>query len=319
MAVIETFDLSKEYRRGFFQRRHRALDRLNLAVEEREIFGFLGPNGAGKSTTFKILMGLIEPTSGSAKILGEDFRARGARRRAGFLPEDAYFYAYLTARELLRFYGRLQGLSRAEVRGREDGLLEKVGLGHARDVRLGEFSKGMRQRFGIAQALVSEPEILFLDEPLTGLDPQGRKDLKDLILSLKEEGKTVFFSSHILADAEAICDRVGILRQGRLVDAGRVEDLLGGRVRSFDLAVEGLSPEAFDPLGLVVRKVEGSVVWARLGGETDPDEAAGSVREAGGRLQALVPYRETLEEYFVRTGSAGEGGVEDEESRKGEG
>jgi ABC-2 type transport system ATP-binding protein len=218
----------------------------------------------------------------------------------GFLPEDAYFYSYLTARELLRFYGRLQGMKARDVRAQEDAMLERVGLGASKDVRLGEFSKGMRQRFGIAQALVSDPKLLFLDEPLTGLDPLGRKDFKDLILSLKEEGKTVFFSSHILADAEAICDRVAILRRGRLVKSGGLEALLSGTARSCDLAVEGLDEEALRGLGLSPVKVEGPVVWARLEAGSDADGAVGRVREAGGKLHALIPYRESLEQYFIR-------------------
>ncbi|MHC4598232.1 MAG: ABC transporter ATP-binding protein [Planctomycetota bacterium] len=300
MPAIETQGLSKEYRRGFFRTRHRALDRLDLAVEEGEIFGYLGPNGAGKSTTFKVLMGLIEPTEGSAKILGEDFRSPGARRNLGFLPEDAYFYAYLTARELLRFYGRLQGLSRGDVEAKEDGLLDRVGLRAAKDVRLGEYSKGMRQRFGIAQALVSDPRLLFLDEPLTGLDPLGRKDLKDLILSLRDEGRTIFFSSHILADAEAICDRVAILLEGRLLEVGALEAMLSGMEKTFDLAVDGLGSEAVAGLGASVVKVEGDTVWARLRPGSDPDEAVSRAREAGGKIRALIPYRESLEEYFVR-------------------
>ncbi|MHC4780114.1 MAG: ABC transporter ATP-binding protein [Planctomycetota bacterium] len=312
MAAIETNKLAKEYRRGFFRQRHRALAGLDLAVEEGEIFGFLGPNGAGKSTTFKILMGLIEPTSGSATILGEHFRSAGARRGVGFLPEDAYFYSYLTARELLRFYGKLQGMRSRDVAAMEDGLLDRVGLSAAKDVRLGEFSKGMRQRFGIAQALVSDPKLLFLDEPLTGLDPLGRKDLKDLILSLRDDGKTIFFSSHILADAEAICDRVAILVKGELIEVGAIEDLLSGIERSFDLAVEGLGSEGVEELGAKVVKVEGDTIWARLNAGGDPDAALGKAREAGGKIRALIPYRESLEEYFVRRA---DGGPQEPETR----
>jgi ABC-2 type transport system ATP-binding protein len=318
MLAIETEGLTKEYRRGFFRRRHLALDRLDLQVPEGEVFGFLGPNGAGKSTTFKLLMGLSSPTAGSARILGRDIGSRGARRPAGFLPEDAYFYTYLTGREMLRFYGRLQGIPVPEVRAREDGLLEKVGLAAARDVRLGEYSKGMRQRFGLAQALVADPRVLFLDEPLTGLDPLGRKFLKDLILGLRAEGRTIFFSSHILADAEAICDRVGILISGRLVKCGKIEELLAGTARTFDLAVEGLEAAAVGGLGHQVFKTEGAMVWARIAPGKDPDQAVGEVRAAGGKVRALIPYRESLEEYFVQAagGAARQG---EEGPAKGEG
>jgi len=315
MAVLSIENLSKTYRRGFWGRPHIALCDLSLTVEEGEIFGFLGANGAGKTTTFKILMGLASATSGKANILGADSTSSGVRQHVGFLPEEAYFYSYLTAAELLFFYGRLQGMTRRDIAARIDEILESVGLTHARDTRLGEYSKGMRQRFGIAQAIVNDPKVLFLDEPLSGLDPLGRKGLKDLILALRDQGKTVFFSSHILSDAEAICDRIAIIHQGRLKAQGRLTDLLGSKVQSCEIRVSGIDVETATALGAGVASVtaDGTMVMITLGADEDPDRWVGLLREKGARIEALIPFRESLEDYFVRTwgteGDAGQGGA----------
>lgn len=303
MFALDIENLSKVYRRGFWGRPHMALDGLTLQVEQKEVFGFIGANGAGKTTTFKILMGLLRATGGTARILGAPIGQKGVRRTVGFLPEDAYFYTYLTGRELLTFYGRLQGLTRREASMRVDAILETVGLARAARVRLGEYSKGMRQRFGVAQAIVNDPTVLFLDEPLTGLDPLGRKDLKDLILSLRDRGKTVFFSSHILSDAEAICDRIAVLHEGRLVAKGQLGELLQSRIRSYELQVTGIDTGELAMLGLPPHDIttDGKRVYVNLPGDEDPDRWIGRIRDRRGRVAALIPYRESLEAYFVRT------------------
>src|SRR5215510_2246107 len=225
MAALEISGLSKSYSVGFWRKALKpALHPLHLTVNEGETFGFLGPNGAGKTTTLKLLMGIIFPTSGSAQILGRDFRDPEVKRDIGFLPEQPYFYDYLTAPELLDYYAQLSGVTQPERRKRIPALLERVGLGDVGNKQLRKFSKGMLQRVGIAQAIVHDPEVLFLDEPMSGLDPLGRHEVRELIQSLKDEGKTIFFSTHILSDAEALCDRVAVIHKGELRGVGVVND-----------------------------------------------------------------------------------------------
>ena len=219
-TVLKTQGLTKTYHTGFWGRRMVALEGLDLEVCRGEVFGFLGPNGAGKTTTLKLLMGLIYPTSGKAWILDKEIGDVAVKQHIGFLPESPYFYDYLTAEEFLRFYGQLFGLSRAVLSHRLDELFRLVGLSQVRKLQLRKFSKGMLQRIGIAQALVNDPQLVILDEPMSGLDPVGRKEIRDLILQLKTQGKTIFFSSHILHDAEVLCDRVGILIKGLMVALG---------------------------------------------------------------------------------------------------
>ena len=225
--ILKTEALCKQFKVGFWGRPLTALERLDLEIHTGEIFGFLGPNGAGKTTTLKILMGLIYPTSGKAWILGHKVGEVAMKQQVGFLPESPYFYDYLTAEEFMRFYGQLFGLGGALLSERITALLKTVGLTDARGLQLRKFSKGMLQRIGIAQALINDPHLVILDEPMSGLDPVGRKEIRDLILHLKAQGKTVFFSSHILHDAEVLCDRVGILIKGRLVALGKVTELIG--------------------------------------------------------------------------------------------
>ncbi len=309
MKALEIENLTKSYRRGFWGRKVAALTGLTLEVGQGEIFGFIGANGAGKTTTFKVVMGLARPDSGTARILGLDMSAPRARRNVGFLPEEPYYYTYQTARELLFFYGRLQGMRRADIAAAAGPALETVGLARSADVRLGEYSKGMRQRFGIAQALINDPALLFLDEPLSGLDPAGRKDLKDLIVALKGRGKTVFFSSHILSDAEAICDRIALIRGGRLEAVGSLSGLLGSKVKSYEIQVAGLSEDAVRGLGFKpgsVRSAAG-VVFALEDGTADPAELARRVGSAGGKVVGIIPFRETLEDFFMRFESGGGG------------
>src|SRR3984893_13304523 len=226
MAAIEILGLEKIYTVGFWRKRPKhALKPLHLAVKEGEIFGFLGPNGAGKTTTLKMLMGLVFPTSGSARILGKEINDPEIKGQIGFLPEQPYFYDYLTAGELLEYYGQISGIPAKQRSRKVVELLDRVGLGDAADVQLRKFSKGMLQRAGIAQAILHDPKVVFLDEPMSGLDPMGRREVRELMEQLKQEGKTVFFSTHILSDAEALCDRVAIVNRGELKGVGKVADL----------------------------------------------------------------------------------------------
>src|SRR6478736_1356822 len=221
MAAIETEGLSKDYLVGFWRPRpYRALDALTLTVNDGEVFGFLGPNGAGKSTTLKLLMQLIFPSSGQARILGKPVGDVQVRQRIGFLAETPYFYDYLTAEEVLSYFARLFGYRGTAVTARVSAVLDEVGIGGERRMRLRQFSKGMLQRVGLAQAIINDPEIVFLDEPMSGLDPLGRRQVRDLIASLRQTGKTVFMCSHILSDIEVLCDRVAILKRGKLAHMG---------------------------------------------------------------------------------------------------
>src|SRR6201997_2767821 len=229
MAAIEILGLEKTYKVGFWRKREKvALRPLRLSVEDGEVFGFLGPNGAGKTTTMKMLMGLVFPTAGSARILGKDCTDPAMKAQIGFLPEQPYFYDYLTGRELLHYYGRLSGVVPSQLNGKVEAVLERVGLKDAGNVQLRKYSKGMLQRAGIAQAILHDPKIVFLDEPMSGLDPMGRREVRSLIEELKSEGKTVFFSTHILSDAEALCDRVAIIHLGQLRSLGTIAELTQG-------------------------------------------------------------------------------------------
>jgi ABC-2 type transport system ATP-binding protein len=303
-AAIQTEQLTKDFALGFWRKRpYRALDRLSLTVETGEVFGFLGPNGAGKTTTLKLLMQLIYPTSGSATILGRPAGDLEVRRRIGYLPENPYFYDYLTAEELLGYFAGLFGLSGAERTSRVSALLDDVGLGSERRLQLRKFSKGMVQRVGIAQALVNRPEVVFLDEPMSGLDPLGRRDIRALILRLREQGTTVFFSSHILSDAEALCSRVAILAGGRLGASGRLSDLVAYEVRGWELVVTGLSDaarEALAPRAVRTTSLDG-VRWViELSKDAPAAALVGELASAGAHVVSLNPLHATLEDLFVR-------------------
>src|SRR6202011_1437225 len=241
MPAIFIEDLTKDFSVGFWRPRpYRALDRLSLSIEPGEVFGFLGPNGAGKTTTLKLLMQLIYPTSGRAEILGRPVGDVAVKRRIGYLPESPYFYDYLTAEELLHYFAGLAGYRRAERLKRVPALLDAVGIGGERRMQLRKFSKGMLQRVGIAQAILNDPEVVFLEEPMSGLDPLGRREVRNLILRLRDRGCTVFFSSHVLADAEALCSRVAILAKGHLITAGRLHEMLAFDVRGWELVVSSV-------------------------------------------------------------------------------
>ncbi|HTM40795.1 MAG TPA: ABC transporter ATP-binding protein [Terriglobales bacterium] len=299
MPAIETFGLEKTYTVGFWRKRPRcALRPLSLAVEEGEVFGYLGPNGAGKTTTLKLLMGLVYPTAGSAKILGLPVNDPKVKAQIGFLPEQPYFYDYLTARELLEYYAQLSGVEAPERSRRVDTVLDRVGLNDVRGVQLRKFSKGMLQRVGIAQAILHDPKLVFLDEPMSGLDPIGRREVRDLMESLKHEGKTIFFSTHILSDAEALCDRVAILHKGELRSIGVIADLTSS-VRG---KVEVMWQGSVVPPGIRALNAEchqtGEMARAIVA-EDQLDSAIDALRRANLKLISVTPVRATLEDYFV--------------------
>jgi ABC-2 type transport system ATP-binding protein len=245
MAAIEILGLAKTYQVGFWRKRPKcALHPLHLQVEEGEIFGFLGPNGAGKTTTLKMLMGLVYPTAGSARILGSEIDDPRMKAQIGFLPEQPYFYDYLTASELLEYYAQLSGLAAKDRKRRVAEVLARVGLPEVGSLQLRKFSKGMLQRVGIAQAILHNPRVLFFDEPMSGLDPIGRREVRDLMEELKQAGKTVFFSTHILSDAEALCDRVAIIHHGELRGVGAVADLTSSVEGKVEVVWQGISVPA---------------------------------------------------------------------------
>src|SRR5499427_805839 len=300
MAAIEILGLEKTYMVGFWHKRpKRALRPLNLTVEEGEIFGFLGPNGAGKTTTLKMLMGLVVPSGGSARILGMEIDEPKVKAQIGFLPEQPYFYDYLTAEELLDYYGQLSGIPGKDRSAKIREVLTRVGLSNASGVQLRKFSKGMLQRVGIAQAIVHDPKIVFFDEPMSGLDPMGRREVRDLMDSLRAQGKTVFFSTHILSDAEALCDRVAVLHQGELKGVGSVADLTSKVHGKIEIIFHASHvPPALANLGADLH-VGGDVVRAVLP-EKNQDAALDLMRRENVRLVSLNPLRSSLEEYYVQ-------------------
>ncbi len=304
MHALATSDLTKDYAVGFWRKRpYRALDRLTLTVEPGEVFGFLGPNGAGKTTTLKLLMRLVYPTSGDAELLGRPVGDRATRRRIGYLPENPYFYDYLTAEELLQYFAGLFGYGAADCRLRATHLLDEVGIGAERRLQLRKFSKGMLQRVGIAQALVNDPELVIFDEPMSGLDPLGRRDVRALILRLRDRGCTVFFSSHVLSDAEALCSRVAILAKGRLLTQGRLNEMLAFQAHGWELVAEHVNDAAARLLEARARRVvrisEGRF-QAELPLEPGPEHVLAELTSAGAALVSLNPLRQTLEDVFVQ-------------------
>jgi len=299
MAAIEILGLEKTYSVGFWRKRPKcALRPLRLTVEDGEIFGFLGPNGAGKTTTLKMLMGLVFPTSGTARILGMALDDPKMKAQIGFLPEQPYFYDYLTARELLKYYGQMSGVDAKQLTSKVDKVLARVGLKDAADVQLRKFSKGMLQRAGIAQAILHDPKLVFFDEPMSGLDPMGRREVRDLMEQLKHEGKTVFFSTHILSDAEALCDRVAIIHQGELRGVGAVADLTSSVQGKVEVIWQGTQvPASMKALGVECH-VTGDTVRAVLA-ENQQDAAIDALRRERIRMISITPVRTSLEEYFV--------------------
>jgi ABC-2 type transport system ATP-binding protein len=300
MPAIEILGLEKTYAVGFWRRRPKcALRPLHLSVEEGEIFGFLGPNGAGKTTTLKLLMGLVFPSGGSARVLGMGLNDPRMKAQIGFLPEQPYFYDYLTAKELLEYYAQLSGVPAQGRRRKVIEVLSRVGLPDAAETQLRKFSKGMLQRVGIAQAILHDPKVLFLDEPMSGLDPIGRREVRDLMEELKRLGKTVFFSTHILSDAESLCDRVAIIHQGELRGMGAVADLTSSVEGMVEIIWHGsLVPASVKSLTAEYHLI-GDTVRAAVR-EANQDAAIDGLRREGIRIISLTPVRTSLEEYFVR-------------------
>jgi len=312
MDVIRIEGLTKQFHSGWPGRPPATvLDGLSLSVGVGEVYGFLGPNGSGKTTTIKVLMGLIRATAGMAEVLGKPAGDVPTRRRIGFLPEAPYFYDYLTAEEFLWFYGHLSGMPRDVLRARVPQLLEAVGLAEAAGRPLRKFSKGMLQRVGLAQALIHDPELVILDEPMSGLDPIGRKQVRDLILSLRDQGKTVFFSTHIIPDVEMICDRVGLIVKGKLLATGRVDELVSQGVQSVEVVCRGITVADVPSIAamaarLVQRGPQALIVLPR------PDrleELLAEIRACGGTLISVTPHKGSLEELFF-TSQGREAGVE---------
>jgi ABC-2 type transport system ATP-binding protein len=312
-AAISTENLTKDYAVGFWRKRpYRALDSLTLDVQPGEVFGFLGPNGAGKTTTLKLLMRLVFPTSGRAEILGRPAGDVTVKRRIGYLPENPYFYDYLTAEELLSYFGGLFGLGAGDRRARVSQLLDEVGIAAERRMQLRKFSKGMLQRVGIAQALINEPDLVIFDEPMSGLDPLGRREVRSLILKLRDRGCTVFFSSHVLSDAEALCSRVAILAKGRLAAAGRLSDMIAFEIRGWELVAASVGDALARTLEAKARRVtkisEGRYT-IELPLDPPPERMLAEVTSGGATVVSLNPIRETLEDFFVeRVAAVGERG-----------
>jgi ABC-2 type transport system ATP-binding protein len=296
--AIEIENLSKEYPHGFLNlKKKMSLENLNMQVESGEVFGFLGPNGAGKSTTIKLLMRLIFPTSGTARILGKPIEDVSMHQDIGYLPEQPYFYDYLTAAELLDYFARFHGLTANDRRERVQKMLRKVGLETAKKIQLRKYSKGMLQRVGMAQAILHEPQVVVLDEPMSGLDPLGRREVRDIILELKREGKTVLFSTHILSDAEMLCDRVGVIVGGKLRGVGTPGEMVGIETQGMEILfeVEGTA-KSFPLLGRATRTGERyrvEVSEAELYGALD------ELKRAGARILSVAQIKQTLEEFFM--------------------
>jgi ABC-2 type transport system ATP-binding protein len=299
MPAIEILGLEKTYMVGFWRKRPKcALSPLQLTVEDGEIFGFLGPNGAGKTTTLKLLMGLVFPTAGTARILGREWTDPSVKAQIGFLPEQPYFYDYLTAHELLEYYGQLSGVPAKQRKPRVEQVLQQVGLRDVQGVQLRKFSKGMLQRVGIAQAILHNPRLVFFDEPMSGLDPMGRREVRDLMEQLKHEGKTVFFSTHILSDAEALCDRVAIIHKGELRGVGAIEDLTSSVQGKVEVIWQGSQvPASVKALGAECH-VTGDRVRAIID-EHQQDAVIDALRRERQHLIAITPVRTSLEAYFV--------------------
>src|ERR1700723_2666363 len=311
--AIENERLTMDFPGGFWRKRmRRSLDNLTFQVDEGEVFGFLGPNGAGKTTTMKLLMGLIFPTSGTARVRGRSIQDVAMHREIGYLPEQPYFYDYLTARELLDYYARFSDYSAPERRERVGKFLARVGLAAAADVQLRKFSKGMLQRVGIAQAILHDPPVVILDEPMSGLDPVGRREVRDIIQALKEQGRTVFFSTHILSDAEMLCDRVAVLAGGKLQGVGAPGEIVSIEVHGMEILFEAQPGSPLPP-----KLTEGAThTGDRYRIEVPEAEVYSALDELKGvqaRILSVSPVHPTLEEYFFRLvgGPAASRGLEE--------
>jgi len=311
MHVIEVRDLTKDYKQHFWSKKRRVLDGVSFNVSKGEVFGFLGPNGSGKSTTIKILFEIVFPTAGSASLLGHPIGHKSSKRHIGFLPENPYFYEFLSAWNFLFFHGRLLGLDRTFLSKRIPEVLDLVGMQGTDNDLLRNFSKGMLQRIGLAQAILHDPELVILDEPMTGLDPLGRREIRDLMVHLRDQGKTVFFSTHILSDVEMVCDRIAILNQGKLLKCGYVEDLISVQTKYVEMIWLSSSKELKDYLksqDSKIRDHSGSLYLKLI---PDKKEKKGEFEdritkivnrgiELGGVIKTLSPKQDSLEDVFVR-------------------
>jgi len=299
MKALEIKNLSKSFRSNFLLRVYRILKGIDIGVEQGEIYGFLGPNGAGKTTTIKCVLRIIFPDAGEISILGQPYHSTEGRRKIGFLPEHPYFYDYLTGKELLLFTGALFSLPKKDVQARASDLIRLVGLKGKEDLKLRKYSKGMIQRIGLAQALIHDPELLILDEPFSGLDPIGRKELRDIILSLKGAGKTVFFSSHILQDMELMVDKVGIILNGRMTKEGQLSDLLSHTVSSYETVFAGVNPAFLQENGLpFTRRDDAFIVKSETSEEMN--RVITLITGNRGRIVSVTPVRMTLEDIFLK-------------------
>lgn len=305
--VIYTENLSKDYRAGFGLQKIRAIENLNLEVEAQEIYGFLGPNGAGKTTTIKILVGLARPTSGKAMIFGKPVTNIDIKKSIGFLPESPYFYEYLNAYEYLRLCAQITGVEKDRQKKQIEKMLHLVRLERFVKLPIKGYSRGMLQRLGIAQALIGDPQLVILDEPMGGLDPIGRREFRDIILNLKTQGKTVFFSTHILADVELICSRVGIILNGKLISSGRLDEILSSKIESFEMIVRGLDRKMIKVVERLAHKVIANPmqasadeeVFIEVTTEEEVERVMAIIREVNGKLLSLQPRRKTLEDHFI--------------------
>lgn len=295
--AIEIENLTKDYPHGFLNlKKRRSLENLSMQVQSGEVFGFLGPNGAGKTTTIKLLMRLIFPTSGTARILGKSIQDVSMHQEIGYLPEQPYFYDYLTARELLDYFARFHGLTATDRRERVERMLKKVGLETAKKIQLRKYSKGMLQRVGLAQAILHDPQVVVLDEPMSGLDPLGRREVRDIILDLRKEGRTVLFSTHILTDAEMLCDRVGVIVGGKLRGVGKPEEMVAIETQGMEILFELEEERKFALLERATKIGERYRVQVP---ETELYAAVEELRAAGARILSVAQVKPTLEEFFM--------------------
>ena len=296
--VLQVDNLEKAFSRGFIPKKRKILKGVSFSVSEGEIFGYLGPNGAGKTTTLKCILGLIFPDRGRIEVFGHSHLSVRGKERLGYLPEHPYFYDYLTAGEFLEFCARLFGLKKKEKEEKIRRLLGQVGLEKARDVQLRKFSRGMLQRMGLAQALINDPTLVFFDEPLGGLDPLGRKELRDIIVRLRQEGKTIFLCSHILQDIEMICDRVAVIVGGRIISQGSIRELISARILFTEVTLSGIDPAPLSGFGEIV-STDGDRILLKVFEADRIERLLASVHEKKGRIHSLVPRTETLEDIFV--------------------
>lgn len=302
MAILSIRGLSKTYSAGMWGKPVVALDDLHLEVDEGEIFGFVGPNGAGKTTTIKLLLRIIYPTKGTASIFGRELGEAVQHRQIGYMPENPYFYRFLTGYEFLVFYGRLSGLSYRERKRRAEELLDLVRLKDARNIHVGNYSKGMVTRIGLAQALLTNPRLLLMDEPMSGLDPIGRREIRNLIMQLREEKRTIFFCSHILADVETICDRIAILNRGRMIKMGTVEEILREQTSAVRVSVSKYSTQLLEQLRAMATEAResGGLLHLRATDEVAANDICSACVQAGAVIHEVTPERGSLEDYFVR-------------------